>query len=82
MQKRVLGHSIHYANSAIEAVKEADALFLITEWNEFRKLNLTQITKLMKQPIIFDGRNCFDMDKIETCEAVEYYPIGKKAVII
>ena len=80
--KKILGHSIHYANSAIEAVKEADALFLITEWNEFRKLNLTQITKLMKQPIIFDGRNCFDMDKIETCEAVEYYPIGKKAVII
>jgi UDPglucose 6-dehydrogenase len=80
--KNVLGHSIHYANSAIEAVRDADALFLVTEWTEFKQLDLAHVTKFMNQPIIFDGRNCFDLDKVKACEKVEYYPIGKKAVII
>ena len=61
----------------MEAVKDADALFLITEWNEFKQLDLTEITKIMKQPIIFDGRNGFDENKIEACEKMEYYPVGK-----
>ncbi|XTP56918.1 UDP-glucose/GDP-mannose dehydrogenase family protein [Niallia sp. Krafla_26] len=79
--KQVLGNSIHYANSVWEALKDADALFLLTEWGEFKRIDVTRVTGLMKQPIIFDGRNCFDTDKIEACEKIEYYPVGKKAIL-
>ena len=77
--KKILGHSIHYADSALEAVKEVDALFLVTEWDEFKQLDLAQITKLMKQPIIFDGRNSFGLDKVKACgEGRIYTQLAKK----
>ena len=79
--KKILGHSIHYADSALEAVKKVDALFLVTEWDEFKQLDLAQITKLMKQPIIFDGRNSFELARIRACPMIEYYPVGKSPII-
>ncbi|WP_338470559.1 UDP-glucose/GDP-mannose dehydrogenase family protein [Niallia sp. XMNu-256] len=79
--KKVLKDSIEYATSINEAIKDADALFLVTEWNEFKQLDLSTVTELMKQPIIFDGRNCFKEDHIHACESIEYYPVGKKSII-
>ena len=76
-----LGDSICYAESPLEAIKDADALFLVTEWSEFKQLDLAELTKVMKQPIIFDGRNCFDIDTINACEKIQYYPVGKKPII-
>ena len=64
-----------------EAILDADAVFIVTEWNEFKQLDLTEILKKMKHPIIFDGRNCLEEDKLKTCENVEYYPIGKQEII-
>lgn len=80
--KKVIGDIIHYANSAFEAADDADALFIVTEWDEFKQLDLRSLVKTMKQPIIFDGRNCYGTEKLKECETVEYYPIGKPALLI
>jgi UDPglucose 6-dehydrogenase len=58
--RRILGSRIAYARSAYDAVKGADALLLVTEWNEFREPDFARVKKLMKSPVIFDGRNVYD----------------------
>jgi UDPglucose 6-dehydrogenase len=54
------GLKIQYCASALEAATGADALVLVTEWDEFRKLDLTQLARAMAQPIMVDGRNLFE----------------------
>ncbi|MEH7250642.1 UDP-glucose/GDP-mannose dehydrogenase family protein [Neobacillus niacini] len=80
--RKVIGDTIKYAGSIGEAVYEADAVLIVTEWNEVKNLDLAELVRNMKEPIIFDGRNCFTEEKIRACGAVEYYPIGKPAIII
>lgn len=58
--KKVLGDQVTYVSSAYEAASGADALVLVTEWNEFRNPDLVDLKKRMKTPLIFDGRNIFD----------------------
>ncbi|WP_163103499.1 UDP-glucose dehydrogenase family protein [Peribacillus alkalitolerans] len=80
--KKIMGDSIVYANSVAEAVKDTDALFIVTEWNEFKQLDLSLVTNLMNRPIIFDGRNCMEEDKVRACKPIEYYPIGRPMIVI
>lgn len=61
--KKIMGDTIKYANSIDEAITGADAVFLVTEWDIFKKHNLLAILEKMKQPIIFDGRNCLQEEK-------------------
>lgn len=69
--------SIQYAESAYEALKDANAALFITEWEEFAELDLNKVKKLMDNPIIIDGRNIFDPDKVKA-KGFEYYSIGRK----
>jgi len=62
--KRRLGDSIGYAASALEAVEGADALVLVTEWNEFRHADLDEIRARLKNPVVFDGRNIFNPERM------------------
>lgn len=55
---------INYAKDPYDAIKGRDALLLITEWPQFRQLDLSRIKKLLKRPIIVDGRNMFDRQKV------------------
>jgi UDPglucose 6-dehydrogenase len=71
-----IGDRITYTQSSYDAVKDADCLLLITEWNEFRRPDFGKIKSLMKQPIIFDGRNLYDPERIKE-RGFEYYPIGR-----
>ncbi len=80
--KKIFGDSISFASSAFDAVVDADALFIVTEWKDFIQLDLANLIKKMKVPIIFDGRNCFEESRIKECSKVEYYPVGKPAIII
>jgi UDPglucose 6-dehydrogenase len=57
--KSIFGGKIHYARNAYDAAKDADALLVVTEWNEFREPDFARLRRLMKQPVIFDGRNIF-----------------------
>ncbi len=75
--QRKIGDVIDYVKDQFEVLIDADALVLITEWNEFRTLNYKVIEKLMKNKLIFDGRNIY-----EPTEVIEngftYYGIGRK----
>ncbi len=67
--------SVRYVESKYEALKDADALILITEWKEFRQPDFDEIKKLLKNPIIFDGRNQYDKKQMKKRE-IEYHQIG------
>lgn len=67
--------NICYVESKYEALKGADALILITEWKEFRQPDFGEIAKLLKQPVIFDGRNQYDRKRLKKT-GIEYYQIG------
>lgn len=77
--KAILGDSIKYAKISYEALEDADALIIVTEWNEFRNPNFEKIRSLIKDPVIFDGRNLYDLDKLKDLNFV-YYSIGRKTV--
>ncbi len=59
------------------ALKDADALIIVTEWQHFRAPDFDLIKKTLKQPIIFDGRNLFDTIRMAKQE-ITYYSIGRK----
>jgi UDPglucose 6-dehydrogenase len=80
--KKIIGDIVSYVPSVVEAVSGADAVFLVTEWNEFTQLDVGAIVSKMNQPIIFDGRNCLAEERIRVCESIEYYPVGRPAIII
>lgn len=68
--------SITYCENAEEAAKDADALIIATEWDEFRSLDLEKIKSLMNTPIIFDGRNALDREKAEKA-GIKYFGVGR-----
>jgi UDPglucose 6-dehydrogenase len=70
-----LGDKVEYAKDGYDACVEADALLLITEWSEFRMPSWDVLSKLMKQKIVFDGRNLFDRKYLEGLGFV-YHGIG------
>jgi len=78
--KAVLGDSIKYAKISYEALEGADALIIVTEWNEFRNPNFEKIRSLIKDPVIFDGRNLYDLEKLKDLNFV-YYSIGRKTIL-
>jgi UDPglucose 6-dehydrogenase len=67
------------SSSALEALAGADALAIVTEWNEFRTPDLVQLKTLLKTPVIFDGRNVLDPAKVATA-GFTYFCIGRQAV--
>ena len=68
---------ITYTKSLYEAVEEANALLLVTEWDEFKEMDLQKIKKAMDNPIIIDGRNVFEPSKLREL-GFEYYSIGRQ----
>ena len=68
---------ITYTQSLYEAVEEANALLLVTEWDEFKEMDLQKVKKAMDNPIIIDGRNVFEPSKLREL-GFEYYSIGRQ----
>jgi len=73
--KRIIGDKIMYALDKEEALIDADCLLLITEWNSFRILNYNVMGKLMKQKVVFDGRNIYDASEMKD-NGFDYFCIG------
>lgn len=67
--------SIHYAAGKYDAVKEADALLLLTEWKEFRSPDFDELRSLMRHPVVFDGRNQYDRERMKEM-GFEYHQVG------
>lgn len=78
--ERLIGDAVVYSKDQYEAVIDADALLIITEWSEFRLPNFKVLRKLMKTKIIFDGRNIFEPSEMAE-SGFTYYCIGRKPLI-
>lgn len=78
--KRILGNKIEFANDEYDACIDSDALVLVTEWPEFRLPNFRVLQKLLKNNLIFDGRNIYDPEELSEM-GFTYYAIGRKPVI-
>ncbi len=78
--RRLLPRGVTYCASPYEAAEKADALALVTEWNEFKFLNLERLRSLMRRPVIFDGRNLYEPERMRRL-GFEYYSAGRKPVL-
>lgn len=76
---RIIGEQVHYAEDMYEAVIDADALLLVTEWKQFRVPNWELLKKRMRMPLIFDGRNIYDRKELEAAGFTYYYIGGNAA---
>jgi UDPglucose 6-dehydrogenase len=77
--RRILGKRISIAKDQYDACIDADALVLVTEWSEFRVPNFKVLERLLKNKLIFDGRNIYDPVELEEL-SFTYYSIGRKSV--
>jgi UDPglucose 6-dehydrogenase len=76
LAKTIFKNTIEYSDNSYEAAKDADALLLLTEWNEFRRPDFDRIKALMKRPVIFDGRNQYEIDRMQQ-RGFTYFTIGR-----
>ncbi len=74
--KKHLGASVKFFEENYDALKGADALVIVTEWNEFRRPDFDRMKSLMKQPVIFDGRNIYD-PAIMREKGFMYFGVGR-----
>jgi len=77
--RHYFGDRVTYHRMNYEALEGADALLIVTEWNEFRRPDFPRMKRLLKRPIIFDGRNLYDHDALRE-HGFTYYPIGRPAL--
>lgn len=77
--KKIFKDSIEYSKTSYEALLDADALLLLTEWHEFRMPDFAKMKENLKAPVIFDGRNQYD-PKILKEHGFEYHCIGRKTL--
>ena len=74
--KSIFADKIIYSSNAYEAIENADAILLLTEWNEFRRPDFERVKNLLKQPVIFDGRNQYNIERVKE-KGFKYFQIGK-----
>ncbi|MEL6698267.1 MAG: UDP-glucose/GDP-mannose dehydrogenase family protein [Bacteroidota bacterium] len=77
--KKYTDLEIEYADNQYDALGNADALLIVTEWNEFRAPDFDRIKASLKQPVIFDGRNVYDLRTMKE-SGFEYFSIGRRAI--
>ncbi len=75
-RRHYLGDTVRYADSLMSALDGADALVLVTEWNEFRTPDFAEVKQRLKTPVIFDGRNIYEPEVMRG-HGFEYYCIGR-----
>ncbi|MDL2309321.1 UDP-glucose/GDP-mannose dehydrogenase family protein [Bacteroidales bacterium OttesenSCG-928-B11] len=76
--QRRIGNEVLYCNDLYDALEDSDALLLITEWTEFRVLDMDKVKKVMRNPVIFDGRNIYNGEEVKAA-GIPYFRIGKQA---
>src|ERR1700726_1052320 len=76
--QEVIASGLKFANSSYEAAHGADALLILTEWEEFANLDLHRLHQELKYPIVIDGRNLYDPE-VMAAEGLSYYSVGRAA---
>ena len=74
--RTLLGNRIDYAETNYDALSGADALVVVTDWNEYRHPDFERVKRTLKQPVIVDGRNLYDVEKMREL-GVRYHSIGR-----
>jgi UDPglucose 6-dehydrogenase len=74
--RRVFGDRIMYCDHSYDALQGADALAVVTEWNEFREPDFKKIAQLLKSPVVFDGRNIYSPETMRGL-GFQYFSIGR-----
>jgi UDPglucose 6-dehydrogenase len=74
--KKIFSEGITYTDSLEEALKNADVAFIFTEWEQIVNIKPDTFKRLMKTPVIYDGRNCYNVDEFKNA-GIEYYSIGR-----
>jgi UDPglucose 6-dehydrogenase len=74
--RAIFGDRISYHRQNYEAIEGADALLVVTEWNEFRRPDFDRVKRLLKEPVVFDGRNLWEPDSMRRL-GFSYFPIGR-----
>ncbi len=77
--RALYGGRLHYAQLPFDALHDADALAIVTEWGEFRNPDFDEIKRLMRAPVIFDGRNLYSPDEMHS-QGFTYHSIGRRTV--
>ena len=77
--KNIFKTRIKYGKSPYDAVSGASGLVIVTEWNEFRRPNFTRLRELLKEPVIFDGRNLYEPNLMKTL-GFDYYSVGRSPI--
>jgi UDPglucose 6-dehydrogenase len=75
--KHIFGDKIEFGKKSYEVLPDADALIIVTEWNEFRRPNLDKVKEMLAEPVIIDGRNIFEPEKMRD-RGFYYDSIGRK----
>lgn len=78
-KKRIPDERIEYCETVEDALLNADICFIFTEWKEVKELELSQYAKLMKTPIVMDGRNCYRLEDVRKAKML-YESIGREIV--
>ena len=77
--RAIYGNKLAYHERPLDALQDADALAIMTEWSEFRNPDFAEMRKLMRQPVVFDGRNIYKTEAMEKA-GFTYYSIGRPTV--
>lgn len=74
--EKIYGDKINYCYKIEDALREADICFVMTEWDQIKKIKPQDFVEFMRSPIVYDGRNCYDPGEMEEA-GVKYYSIGR-----
>jgi len=77
--KKVLPREINFVNTIEEALLDTDVAFILTEWEQIKSIDPNKFVELMNEPVIFDGRNCFDLNYMKRYK-VNYHSIGRPSI--
>jgi UDPglucose 6-dehydrogenase len=77
--KKIYPNEITYYQSIEETIKDADVCFIFTEWDDVKEFDLGKYSQLMKNPIVLDGRNCYDLTSAKKAKII-YDSIGRETV--
>ncbi|MDM5190785.1 UDP-glucose/GDP-mannose dehydrogenase family protein [Bacillus sp. DX4.1] len=77
--KQLFAKQVEYTTCMDEAITGAEAAFIVTEWEDIRTYPIEKYVKLMREPIIFDGRNCYSLQDVEK-SGIDYYSVGRQRI--
>ncbi|MFQ5354444.1 MAG: UDP binding domain-containing protein, partial [Thermodesulfobacteriota bacterium] len=74
--EEILGSKVKYCEDAYDTAEDCDALAILTEWNQFRKLNIPRLKDILKEPVIIDTRNIYDPGGMKGL-GIRYTSVGR-----